>query len=310
MTASINRREFTCLATASLAAATASRAFAKPDAEPFELNYTLASCMYGYEKLDRLVPEVAKIGATKIDIWPKVHGDQREQLDEIGEEKFRKLLDQHDISLGCITQYKLGPFGLSDEIELAHRFECPLIVAGGKGPRGLSGADLKAAVKQFVEQMKPHVAKAEEHGVSISIENHANNLIESPDSMKWLAEFRPSAALSVAFAPYHLPQDPEFQAQLIRDLGDSITMFYAWEHGAGCKRKLPKSEELLQMPGRGPFDFRPALQALKEIRYAGQTEVFMHPVPRGVPVLPTTEQTTDVINESRAYLDTICKEPA
>lgn len=305
----LNRREFGLLSALALSSTTLSREASAAESEQlFKLQYTLPSCMYGYESLADILPEARKIGASGIDIWPKPHGDQREQLDALGEETFRTLLTEHDVTLDCITQYKLGPFGLTEELDLAKRLGCGLIVTGGKGPRGLTGNDLKAAVKKFVEQMKPLVAKAEETGVSISIENHANNLIESPDSLKWLAEFRPSSALSIAFAPYHLPQDSNFLAQLIRDLGDSITMFYAWEHGAGCMEKLPKSEELLQMPSRGPLDFQPLLQALKDIQYSGQTEVFMHPVPRGIPILPTVDQTTAEINRSRVYLNGICKE--
>ncbi len=191
---------------------------------------------------------------------------------------------------GCITQYKLGPFGLAEEMKLAKRFACPTIVTGGVGPKGLTGADLKRAVSDFVEKMKPHLATAEECGVTIAIENHANNLIESPDSLKYLAELRPSKSLAIAFAPYHLPQDANLLAQLIRDLGDSIAVFYAWEHGRGCMTKMPKEEELQQMPGRGSLDFGPLLAALAEIGYAGWTEIFMHPFPRGIPILETRQR--------------------
>ena len=69
--------------------------------------------------------------------------------------------------------------------------------------------------------MKPHLAVAEETGVTIAIENHGNNLIESPDSLKWLAELRPSKHLAIAFAPYHLPQDETLLGDLIRALGDA-----------------------------------------------------------------------------------------
>ena len=41
------------------------------------------------------------------------------------------------------------------------RGEVGLIVTGGKGPPGLTGAELKSAVAGFVEQMKPHLAVAE-----------------------------------------------------------------------------------------------------------------------------------------------------
>jgi sugar phosphate isomerase/epimerase len=258
--------------------------------------------MYGYADLNEIVPEARKVGATAIDIWPKVHGNQREQLDTMGEDKFAELLKNHNVTLGCITQYKLGPFGLQNEMKLAHRLGCQTIVAGGKGPVGLTGKELKSAVGKFVEQMKPHLAVAEETGVTIAIENHGNNLIDSPDSLKWLAELRSSKHLGIAFAPYHLPQDATLLSQLIHELSDSIEMFYAWQHGMGCSQILPKEQELLQMPGRGELDFAPLIAALRDIKYTGWTEIFMHPVPRGIPILETTADVTAEINRSRNYL--------
>ena len=46
----------------------------------FRLNYILSSCMYGTLPLGTIVPEVSKTGAEQLDIWPRVHGNQREQL--------------------------------------------------------------------------------------------------------------------------------------------------------------------------------------------------------------------------------------
>lgn len=272
------------------------------DEQTFKFRYIVGSSMYGYTDVAEIMPEVPKVGATALDIWPKVHGNQREQLDELGEEKFAALLKQHDITLGCITQYALGPFGIQAEMRLAKRFGCPTIVCGGKGPVGLKGAELKAAVGRFVEQMKPHLAIAEETGVTIAIENHGNNLIDSPDSLKWLVELRSSEHLAVALAPYHLPQDEKLIGDLIRTLGDGIVMFYAWQHGMGCHEKLPKEQELLQMPGRGDLDFVPLVAALRDINYRGWTEIFMHPVPRGIPILDSTPGVTAEINRSRDYL--------
>lgn len=296
----IDRRDFlsaSLVTAASLAAPNLALA-----APAFKPKYILGSCMYGYTDLEEIVPEVAKAGATALDIWPRVHGNQREQLDEMGEEKFAALLKEHHVTLGCITQYKLGPYGLQNEMRLAQRLGCTTIVCGGKGPRNLKGKELKTAVGQFVEQMKPHLAVAEETGVTIAIENHGNNLIDSPDSLKWLAELRTSDNLGIAFAPYHLEQDEKLQSDLIRTLGNRIAMFYAWQHGMGCHVKLPKEQELLQMPGRGDLDFTPLLAALQDIRYDGWTEIFMHPVPRGIPILDTTAEVTAEINRSRDYL--------
>lgn len=297
----MNRREFLSGVAGATVAPLAARA---ATADRFRLRYVLASCMYGYTDVRTILPEVKKTGADAIDIWPKAHGSQREQLGELGEERFAALLKQHDVKLACITQYKLGPFKLQDEMRLAKRLGCRTIVTGAHGPKGLKGDALKTAVKGFVEKMKPHLAVAEETGVTIAIENHASNLMESPDGMKWLAELAPTPRLSIAFAPYHLPQDTKLLSELIRALADQIVVFYAWQHGHGCMKKLPKDEELLQMPGRGPLDFVPLLKALKETGFKGNTEIFMHPVPRGIPILDTTDMVTAEINKARTYLET------
>lgn len=270
----------------------------------FALKYLVGSCMYGYLYLGEILPEIARCGSSAIDIWPKRHGNQREQWQDFGDDLFAELLGRHHVTVGCITQYKLGPFALAEEMKLAQKFGCQTIVTGGVGPKGLLGAELKSAVQDFLERMKPHLEVAEATNVTIAIENHANNLFESADSLRYLAELRPSKHLAVALAPYHLPQDPQLLAALIRELGPALAVFYAWQHGDGCMVRLPKEQELLQMPGRGSLDFQPLLQALKDIQFAGWTEIFMHPVPRGIPILETAEEVTAEINRARNYLET------
>lgn len=277
----------------------------KPAGDDFKLKYSVASCMYGYLYIGEILPELTKCGSSHLDLWPKRHGNQREQLDGIGEERFLAMLKTAGITVNCITQYPLGPFRLREEMALANRLGCHLIVTGGEGPKGLAGEDLRKAVRGFVEKMKPHLENAEETGVTIAIENHAANLFETADSLRYLHEFRPSKRLGIALAPYHLPQDAAELGRLIRDLGDSIAMFYAWQHGNGCMTKLPKEEELLQLPGRGQLDFKPLLEALKEIRYEGWSEIFMHPVPRGIPIMETAEQVTAEIVRSKTYLESL-----
>ena len=300
----LTRRSFCAASAVAVGSAVMPRTLADAaESEPFQLKYILGSCMYGYQYVGEILPEVRKTGATALDIWPKVHGNQREQLTDLGEDKFAAMLKQHEITLGCITQYKLGPFGLQDEMRLAQRFGCRTIVTGGRGPAGLKGSELKAGVQDFIEKMKPHLEVAEETGVTIAVENHGNNLIESPDSLKWLAELRPSKHLAIAFAPYHLPQDADLLGRLLETLAESIAVFYAWQHGMGCHEKLPKEQELLQMPGRGDLDFGPLLAALKRMKYSGWTEIFMHPVPRGIPILETASAVTAEINRSRDYLN-------
>ena len=179
-------------------------------------------------------------------------------------------------------------------------------MCGGRGRRGLKGAALKAEVRKFAELLKPHIAAAEKARVTIAIENHSSNLINTTDSMKWLAELAPSKHLGIALAPYHLESlgvDAAGHAALIKVLGTRIAMFYAWQHGMGCHKKLPKKQELLQMPGRGKLDFTPIVRALKQINYNGFTSIFMHPVPRGIPILKDATACTAEINRARTYLE-------
>ena len=59
----------------------------------------------------------------------------------------------------------------------------------------------------------------------------------------------------------------------------------------------------MQLPGRGPMDFTPLMAALRKINYTGWTEIFMHPVPRGIPILDSVETVTEEINRARNYLE-------
>ena len=275
---------------------------------PFRLRYITASSLYGRMKLDVILPEIRRTGAGHVDIWPESHANQREQIEQMGSDEFAALLKEHQVKLGIVTRYDLGPFALQKEMRFIKKLGGSMIICGASGPRGLKGRQLRSAVADFIEKMKPHINVAEKVGIVVGIENHANSLIESTDSMKWLAELSPSEHIGIALAPYHLPQEPALISGLIRNLGRRMVHFYAWQHGMGCHKKLPKEQELLQLPGRGKLDFKPVVSALKAINYNGWTEIFMHPVPRGIPILPTAKEVTDQINRSREYMEACIEE--
>ena len=80
---SLTRRRFLASTTAGVATATMlPSGLAK---RGFKLNYILSSSIYGTLPLSTILPEVAKTGADIIDIWPRVHGNQREQMEKMGE---------------------------------------------------------------------------------------------------------------------------------------------------------------------------------------------------------------------------------
>ncbi|MFM9148204.1 MAG: sugar phosphate isomerase/epimerase family protein, partial [Verrucomicrobiota bacterium] len=284
MSALTSRRDF--LRTAALAAAAAASPAAVAADGKFRLRYVLSSAMYGYAPLAEVLPEVARTGSESIDIGCKVHGDQREQAAALGDEAFAALLKKHDVRLGVSTRYPLGPFKLQDEMAWVRKHGGTTLVCGSTGPKNPSGAAARAAIAKFLEEMKPHAAKAEELGLRIAIENHSNQALHHPDSIRAFAELNKSPALGVAFAPHHLHEWADQIPALLRDLGaKNLPFVYFQEHSEGISKKASKEEELRQMPGRGKLDYRPIVKALRDIRFDGLVELFMHPTPRGIPVL-------------------------
>jgi sugar phosphate isomerase/epimerase len=182
------------------------------------------------------------------------------------------------------------------------RFGGNVLVVGCKGPVGLQGDALRSEVKKFAGQMRPHLAAAEKMGMTIALENHAGTIIETPDAIRWLAEFTAGQPMGIALAPYHLEQNAPMLAGLIRDLGPKLALFYGWQYGVGCMKVMPEDQETLQLPGRGNLDFTPLLQALKDIRFAGWTEIFMHHTPRGLPPFPTVPPITAELVRAHDYL--------
>jgi len=291
--ASITRRTFCAATTATLATSLLPQAlFGEKSKREFKFNFLLASAMYGKQKLEDILPEVHQTGATAIDIWRLKHADQREQISKMGLDACDTLLKEQGVRIAATT---IWGGNYVPELDFVKHFGGDLLVTGF-----VPEAKTKQAATAFVDQHREGIEKAASLGLNIAFENHG----ASPDSMRYFADaIREVPGVGIAFAPYHLPQNPEVLEALIKDLGPTIKLFYAWQHGMGCMKKLPKEQELLQLPGRGDLDFAPLVDALKAINYDGWTEIFMHPVPRGVPILETTDAVTAEINRSRAYLE-------
>ncbi|MBL7189125.1 MAG: hypothetical protein ISS70_22590 [Phycisphaerae bacterium] len=184
----MNRREFFEFM-AGLAAVSLTPETLQSDGGSFRLRYIVASSMYGRMSLAHVLPEIGKAGAEYVDIWPERHANHREQIESMGYRKFTEMLRQHNIKLGILTRYDLGPFDIEGEMRVAKELGGSMVVCGSRGPGDLRGS------------------------------------------------------------------------------------------------------------------------ALKNIDYEGWIEVFMHPVPRGIPIMPTAAQVTAQINLARAYLETCLRGP-
>ena len=272
----------------------------------FRIRYILSSAMYGYMPLESILPQVTMTGSEAIDVWCKVHGNQREQIDEMGHTVARDLLAKNKVKAAVFTRYPLGPFGLVEEMRKINKnFDAEIIVCGTTGPSEVKGKEAKKVVSEFLEKMKPHVSVAEELGMTIAVENHSRQFLYHPDSLRYFAELNGSKNLGVALAPHHLHRFQDQIPAIIRDLGNAnIPFMYFQEHSDGMYKKASKDIEMRQMPGfGGGLDYKPILRALKDIKYDGYCEIFMHPVPRGIPILPTIEEISKAIIKSREYIE-------
>jgi len=268
--------------------------------------YVLSSAMYGDLPLEAVLAEAKRAGCESVDIWRKVHATHREQITEMGDEAFQSLLEKHETKMSVSTCYPLGPFKQDDELRWVKKNGGFLTVCGSgrMGEKDPVGEEAKRQVKAFFEKLKPHYELAEELGVTMAIENHKNAMLSSPDSIRYFAEMNPSKNVGIAFAPHHLYDAVEEIPGLLRDCGkENLPFIYFQEHHPSSKTKMAKEEELKQLPGFGSLDYVPILAALQVVEFSGLAEIFMHPVPRGIPVLPTAEEITDVILKSRAYIE-------
>lgn len=278
-------------------------------AAPFRLRHVLSSALYGEMALADILPEIAATNCESIDIWRRVHGNQREQIQEMGDEAFAAMLQKHGARLGLSTCYPLGPFGLAEEISWVKKFGGQIVLTGtgtGKnGPANPQGEEAKRQMIDFLEKMKPHVAIAEENGITIALENHSKQFLFHPDSIRYFGEFNRSRHLGIALAPHHLHTFPGVIPGLIRDLGAANLPFvYFQEHCDGMFQKAPKEVEMQQLPGfGGGLDYVPIVRALRNVAFTGVVEIFMHPVPRGIPILPTIPEIRAALHRSRAYID-------
>ena len=295
------------IGTTAAACAAAATARGTSAAAAWSPSYLLSSALYGNAPLADILPEVAKTGAASIDLWPRPHGAQREEVDSLGVDTVADLLKKHRVRLGGIACYRPGAFKLAAEFDIVRRLgdANTVLVTMAPGDGTLTGQSLDEAIRRFLGRLEGSIGEAERGGGVIAIENHANSLLRSPASIRRFAALVESEHIGLALAPHHLPQEANLLADLAGDTGPMLKFVYAQQHGKGSSQQLPKDDELLQLPGRGPLDFGPLMKQLAHQHYTGPVEIFMHPVPRGVPILPTIAEITAAVNQSRQYLDSL-----
>jgi len=257
-------------------------------AAPWKPRLALSSVMFSDLALEAFCAKAAALGFKQIDLWGPfdkcVH--MREAV-AMGPEKFQALLKQHGLQVGAWTHYagKDRGRGFPDFAEFIGA--CGGIVVRGTEYGNLKQDKLEDAIKAFYDKLAGEIELARKHGVRLALENHSWSLFDREASFEWFDQHNPAPdVVGFAIAPYHLQRGKMDVAAIIRKYGGKTLFFYAWQLAEGTG----------QLPGHGPVDFTPWLQALAEVGFQHSMTPFMH---GELPV----EDMSAAVAKSTAYLN-------
>jgi sugar phosphate isomerase/epimerase len=161
------------------------------------------------------------------------------------------------------------------------------VVVRGSQYEGTHPSRLEGSIQGFYEHIADQIELARKHKCRIAIENHAHAILDSPQSFELFTKHNPAPeVVGFSIAPYHLQRRKADVAQVIRDHGDKLLFFYAWQLAEGTK----------QLPGHGPVDFSAWLRALRGVGYSHWMTPFMHGE------LPADEM-AEAVSKSFEYLN-------
>lgn len=278
------RRGFLSIAAGGVAAAALGRpAYAAGKAD-WSMRLSTSSIHYMGLPIEQACERIARLGFEAIDIWSPHQGCPH--LDDVakrlGADGLREVLSKHDLKLFAFSVYRGG-----------YRKYAKLLgdAGGGVAIRGSAGpckpAELTATMGKFIEGLKPLVDLAEEHDSYLAIENHGNALLNTMDSLKAFTDINKSPRLGIALAPYHIQGLKASVPEAIRICSDQLFFFYAWQRRGGAE----------QLPGVGPADMTPWLEALANINYAGYVNPFMHGHPKPDVMSKNLAKARDYLND-------------
>jgi sugar phosphate isomerase/epimerase len=213
--------------------------------------------------LEEACARIAALGFEAVDIWSAY--DNCPHLDDAGKRLgpagLKALLAKHYLQLCAFSVY-VG--GYPKYAELLGGVGGGVAIQGSAAP--CKPEELTSRMRAFLESLKPVLELAEKHNSRVAIENHANALLDAPDSFKAFVDLNTSPRLGFALAPYHLQAGGASVEETIRICGRQLLFFYAWQN----------QPETGQLPGHGPTDFTPWLRALGKANYPGFVNAFMH----------------------------------
>ncbi len=277
----MHRRDFLRIAAASTAALAAPTLFAD-DGKPWKMRMSTSSIHYMHLPIEKACEQIKALGFDAVDIWSGHAGCPHldDVAERLGADGLRKMLAAQKLPLFSFSVYRGG---YPRYAELLGKAGGGVAVRGSTKP--CKPAELIARMKEFLESLKPEVELAEKYDSYLAIENHGHAMLDSIDSFKAFVDMNRSKRLGIALAPYHLQGRGASVEKAIEVSGAQLFYFYAWQKARGTK----------QLPGIGPTDFTPWIDALAKVRYRGCVNPFMHGDLKPEPM-------TAALGKSRAYL--------
>ncbi len=279
-----NRREF-LRSTASVAAGFYASTFLNnAAAEPaktkstWKMRLSCSSINFASLSIEKAVERIAALGFDAIDVWSAHAGCPH--LDDVqkrlGPQGLADLLAKHKLKLYSFSVYSggypryaelLGRTGrILKKSGMAVEHGC-VAVRSSAGP--CKPKELTATMKRFLEGLKPELELAEKYDSHLAIENHGHALLNTIDSLKAFVDLNRHLRLGIALAPYHIQSFGGSVPQAVGICGEQLRFFYAWQKAEGAR----------QLPGIGPVDCKPWLDALEKIGFRWPVNPFMHHEP-------------------------------
>lgn len=289
MSRNLNRRRFLkalgLSAAAGITVSAVSPGERKPAGEEWQMKLSTSSIHFMQLPIEKACARIAKLGFEAVDIWSAHAGCPH--LDDVAERLgpggLKELLAKHDLDLFTFSVYRGGYERYAELLGKA---------GGGVAVRGSTGGtpkpeELTARMRRFLEGLKPLIELAEEYDSYLAIENHGNALLCSLDSLKAFADLNTSPRVGIALAPYHVQTLGASVPEAIRICGKQLFFFYAWQHHPGPR----------QLPGIGPTEMSPWIEALADVKYRGYVNPFMHGHPEPDVMAANLAKSRDYLKE-------------
>ena len=239
--------------------------------------------------IEQACERIATLGFEGIDIWsPHAKCPHLDDVQaRLGVEGLKGLLAKHKLKLYAFSVYAGG---YPKYAELLGKAGGGVAVRGSAKP--FKPEDLTAAMKDFMEKLKPELELAEKYNSYLAIENHGNALLHSLDSFKAFVDNNKHERLGLALAPYHLQTVKASIEEAIAISGKQLFFFYAWQF----------APDVNQLPGHGPADMTPWLAALAKIGYRWYVNPFMHHEPEPDVISAALAKARDYLKECYAKI--------